>query len=322
MTLRQLELLIGVADLGSISACAEYYGVSQPAVTNQIRQLEDELATPLLIRSVHGASLTRSGQRAVAQAKRVLREVHRIPAALHEPQASLAGHVNLGVSSLSPITVHHFPQIYRPFHQAFPDVKVDIVEVDSVNWVDQLTQRRVDMVLAPLPLLTSQMQCELLWAEELVVVSSIDSSITDPVSPAALRDEHFILLQSADGLHPSLAKISRRAGFEPKIAVQAGSLPALVGLVAAGIGIAIAPKDCVHFESDAGLVRISQLAPRTYRRLAMVYPSVDSMSREANVFLNYVRSYAQEFSRLHSLPLRLPEYRVSDHPMGLEESAD
>lgn len=321
MTLRQLEFLIGVADLGSISACAEYYGVSQPAVTNQIRQLEEELSTPLLIRSVHGATLTDSGQRAVAQAKRVLHEVHRIPVTLEESKHSLTGKIILGVSPLSPVSVHHFPRIYRPFHKAFPEVRFEVVEVEALNLADQVTKNRVDVALTPLPLFTTKVQYELLWAEELVVVSSIDSAIEDPVSMAALRDEDFVFMKPGYSLNLTTSRLTQQAGFEPKIAVQATSIHALLGFVAAGIGVAVVPRDTVQLESKAGFVRISRLVPRAYRRLAMVYHNASEMSPEATVFMNYVRSYSEEFPHLRRHTLDTKARRTLRH-LHLSQAGD
>ena len=297
MTLRQLEFLIGIADLGSISACAEYYGVSQPAVTNQIRQLEEELNTSLLVRSVHGATLTDSGQSTVAQAKLVLQEVHRIPVALEKSKQSLTGKIVLGVSPLSPVSVHHFPRIYRPFHKAFPDVGIEVVEVEALNLADRVAKNRVDLALTPLPMFTTKVQYELLWAEELVVISSADSLLEDSVEMASLRNEDFVFMKPGYSLNLTTARLAQQAGFEPKIVVQASSIHALLGFVSAGIGIAVVPQDTVLLEARAGFVNISRLEPRAYRRLAMVYSNQRDLSPEVNVFMNYIRSYSNELPR-------------------------
>ncbi|MCL5116535.1 MAG: LysR family transcriptional regulator [Firmicutes bacterium] len=297
MTLRQLEFLIGIADLGSISACAEYYGVSQPAVTNQIRQLEAELATALLIRNVHGATLTDSGRRTVAQAKRVLQEVHRIPMALEASKQSLSGKIVLGVSPLSPVSVHHFPRIYRPFHKAFPDVQIDVVELEALNLTDQVAKSRVDLALTPLPMFTTKVQYELLWAEELVVISSADGMLDDSVSMTSLQNETFVFMKPGYSLNLTTARLAQQAGFEPKVVVQASSLHALLGFVSAGIGIAIVPRDAVLLEARAGFINISRLEPRAYRRFALVYRNQPDMSPEVTMFMNYIRSYSDEFPR-------------------------
>ena len=297
MTLRQLEFLIGIADLGSISACAEHYGVSQPAVTNQIRQLEEELNTPLLVRSVHGATLTDSGQRTVAQAKRVLQEVHRIPIALEKSKHSFTGKIVLGVSPLSPVSVHHFPRIYRPFHKAFPEVCIEVVEVEALSLTDQVVKDRIDLALTPLPMFTTKVQYEMLWAEELVVISSTDGRLDDSVSMTSLQNENFVFMKPGYSLNLTTARMAQQAGFDPKIIVQATSIHALLGFVAAGIGIAIVPRDTVLLEAKAGFINISRLEPRAYRRFAMVYRNHPDMRPEVKMFMNYIRSYSDELPR-------------------------
>lgn len=297
MTLRQLEFLIGIADLGSISACAEHYGVSQPAVTNQIRQLEEELDTPLLVRSVHGATLTDSGQRTVAQAKRVLQEVHRIPIALETSKHSFTGKIVLGVSPLSPVSVHHFPRIYRPFHKAFPEVCIEVVEVEALSLTDQVVKDRIDLALTPLPMFTTKVQYEMLWAEELVVISSTDGRLDDSVSMTSLQNENFVFMKPGYSLNLTTARMAQQAGFDPKIIVQATSIHALLGFVAAGIGIAIVPRDTVLLEAKAGFINISRLEPRAYRRFAMVYRNHPDMRPEVKMFMNYIRSYSDELPR-------------------------
>lgn len=297
MTLRQLEFLIGIADLGSISACAEYYGVSQPAVTNQIRQLEEELAVSLLVRSVHGATLTDAGQSTVEQAKLVLKEVHRIPVVLEKSKQSLTGKIVLGVSPLSPVSVHHFPRIYRPFHKAFPDIRIEVVEIEALNLADRVTKSRVDLALTPLPLFTTKVQYEMLWAEELVVISSTDGLLADAVAMASLRDENFVFMKPGYSLNLTTARLAQQAGYEPKIVAQASSTHALLGFVSAGIGIAVVPRDTVLLEAKAGFVNISRLEPRAYRRLAMVYNNQQELTPEVHVLMNYIRSYSDELPR-------------------------
>jgi len=317
VTLRQLELLIGVADLGSISACAEFYGVSQPAVTNQIHQLEEELGTVVLVRSVHGASLTDNGQKVVDQAKHIIQEVNRIPLALEDSKQSLQGRIVLGVSPLSPVSVHHFPRIYRPFHKAFPDVKIEVMEIDALNLADQVSKGRVDLALTPLPMFTTKAQYELLWAEELVVISSSDT-LGDSVAMAALKDEDFVFMKPGYSLNLTTARLAQQAGFEPRVVVQATSIHALLGFVAAGMGVAVVPRDTVSLEAKAGFIHITRLRPIAYRRFAMVFRNRDDISPEVSVFMNYIRSYSQAFADHHYRIARQFPQPLRKNPPGNE----
>lgn len=295
MTLRQLEFLIGVADRGSISACAGFYGVSQPAVTNQIHQLEDELGTSLMVRSAHGTTVTDTGKKVVEQAKHIVQEVNRIPLSLEESKQALTGRVVLGVSPLSPVSVHHFPRIYRPFHKAFPEVHIEVAEIEAMNLANQVANGRIDIGLTPLPMFTTKAQYELLWFEELVVIST-GRDLGDSVSMAFLRDEEFVFMKPGYSLNLTTSRLAQQAGFQPRIAAQATSLHALLGFVAAGMGIAIVPHDTVTLEAQAGYINISRLRPRAHRRLAMVFRDQSELTPEVTIFMNYIRSYSRSYS--------------------------
>lgn len=294
MTLRQLEFLIAIADLGSISACAEYFGVTQPAVTNQIHQLEEELASPLLVRGPRGATLTDNGQKTVSQAKKVLQEVKQIPVRIQEAQQSVTGKVVLGVSPLTPVSIQHFPKIYRPFHRAFPEIRIEVVEVEALQLADLVRSSRVDLALTPLPLFTTKAQYESLWSEELVVISSAEEPIEDPVSMASLRDHPFVFMKPGYSLNLTASRLIQQAGFEPHVVNEAASIHALLGFVAAGIGIAIVPRDTVSLEAKAGFINISRLSPKAHRRVAMVFRNREELTPAVEVFMHYIRSYSDE----------------------------
>ncbi len=294
MTLRQLEYLIGIADLGSLSACAEYFGVTQPAVTNQIHLLEEELSAPLLVRGARGATLTDNGQRAVGQARKVLQEVKRIPMTIEEAKNAITGKIVLGVSPLSPVSIHHFPRIYRPFHLAYPEIRVEVVEFEAQHLAEQVTKGRVDLALTPLPLFTTKAQYEPLWSEELVVISCPEEIFEDPVPVMALRECPFIFMKQGYSLNLTTARLAQHAGFIPRIVSEATSIHALLGFVAAGIGIAIVPKDTVSLEVKAGLVNMARLRPAAHRRFAMVFRAGEDVGPAAEVFMRYIRAYSEE----------------------------
>ncbi len=320
MTLRQLEFLIGIAELGSISACAEYFGVTQPAVTNQIHQLEDELASPLLVRGPRGATLTDNGQKTVLQAKKVLQEVKRIPVRIQESQQSITGKVILGVSPLTPVSIQHFPKIYRPFHRAFPEIRIEVVEIEALQLAELVRNNRVDLALTPLPLFTTKAQYESLWTEELVIISSPEEPLEDPVSVTSLRDHPFIFMKPGYSLNLTASRILQQAGFEPQIVSEAASIHALLGFVAAGMGIAIVPRDTVTLEAKAGFINVSRLSPRAHRRVAMVFRSREEITPAVDVFMHYIRSYSEEVPhhRSHHRVLTLDGTHKQHSPLQIQ----
>lgn len=291
MTLRQLEFLIAIADLGSISACAEYFGVTQPSVTNQIHQLEEELSSPLLVRKARGATLTDIGEKTVLQAKKVLQEVKRIPMIVEEAKQSITGRIVLGVSPLLPI--HHFPRMYWAFHRDFPEIRIEMVEVDALHLADHVRNHRVDLALTPLPLFSTKVQYEMLWSEELVVISSPDEKLDDSVTMASLRERNFVFMSPGYSLNLTVAHLAQKAGFEPHVVTEASGIHSLLGFVASGIGIAIVPKETVSLEAKTGLIHVSRLLPLAHRRFAMAFLDREELSPAVQAFMRYIRMYAE-----------------------------
>ncbi len=97
----------------------------------------------------------------------MLQEVKRIPVSIAEARNAVAGQIILGVSPLSPVSIHHFPRIYRPFHRAFPEVRIEVLENEALHLADQVRKSQVDLALTPLPLFTTKVQFEPPWSEEL-----------------------------------------------------------------------------------------------------------------------------------------------------------
>ena len=306
MTLRQLEFLVGIADLGSISACAEYYGVTQPAVTNQIHLLEEELSAGLIIRRARGATLTDIGQKTVRQAKKVLQEAKQIAIDIEESKQTITGNIVLGVSPLSPVSIHHFPRIYRPFHKAFPDIHIEVVEIEARHLAEQVCNNRVGLALTPLPLFTMQALYEPLWTEELVVISNPEENLPDPLPIALLCDYDFVFMKPGYSLNLTVARLAQETGFEPHTVAEASTINSLLGFVAAGIGVAIVPAETVILEAKAGLVNISRLAPRAYRQLAMVFRSREDLTPTIKILMHYVRSYSDDIPLNHLHHMTMP----------------
>lgn len=299
MTLRQLEFLKSVADHGTISAAAEYWGVTQPAITNQIMQLEDELGTPLLVRKGRGVKLTESGAWVVSRAQKILDDVHQIPQGVAKILKQIRGHVTLGVSPLSPVSVHHFPKIYRQFHRTFSEIHIEVIEAESAALAERVRTGQVELALTPLPVFTTKVQFDALWAEELVVIAAPDDDIHNPVSLADLRYRNFVFMKPGYGLNHTVSRLVQKGGFVPRVTIEANSVHTLLGFVASGMGIAVVPRDTVTLEVESGFLKAVSLLPPAYRRMALVYREDQVFTPAASALAQSIREYSAGIGREH-----------------------
>ncbi len=294
MTLRQLEILVAVADMGSISAAAEFLGVSQPSITNQMRAFEEELGCALLNRGSRGVTLTSAGFLAVARARTVLEEAAKLPREIDLRREELRGTVTLGVTPLSPVSVHHFPPMYQSFHRSHPEVYVEVIEVGSALLGEQVRKGMVDLALMPLPVFTTRLQFDVLWREELVIIAGMEDPLLDePVTLTSLRERKFVFMKPGFGLTHTVSRLAQYAGFVPRVIQEVSSMSAMMGFVAAGIGLAIVPWESVMLEVRAGHIRAIPLSPPAYRQLALVYRQDGDLTPAANALARTIREYGK-----------------------------
>lgn len=294
MTLNQLELLVSIADRGSVSATADFFAITQPTVSHQIQQLEQELGTELLRRKSRGMDLTEAGQIVVDAARSIIKQTKAIPGLVQDLKGLVQGSVTLGLSPVSPVSTHHFPTIYQMFRNQYPEVSVSVMEEGSAELVEHLHDGRVDLAIMSLPVLGSRVDITPLWQEELVLIDAANARSDDqPKSLAFFHDRPWILFRAGFGLTRTVSALCQTAGFDPKPAAEASSLSAVIGFVISGLGVSIVPREAALEHQHAGRVKILPITPRMSRIMALVTSS-DAMLTPAGrslaeVIWNYSR---------------------------------
>lgn len=293
MTLYQLELLVSVADRGSISAAADFFGLTQPTVSHQIQLLEQELGRPLLRRRSRGMELTEAGKLVVNDGRQILQMAQAIPPRIQELDKVIEGPLTLGLSPVSPVSTHHFPAIYHMFHERFPGVQVSVIEEGSAELVARLHNSDVDVAIMSLPVLGSRVDITPLWREELVMIGAAamphrTRSLTD------FRDHPWILFRSGFGLSHTVISLCQSAGFDPKPAAEASTLGAVAGFVAAGLGVSIIPREAALEQEKSGRVHIIPLEPAIFRTLALITAMGAVLGPAARAMASTIREYSRQ----------------------------
>ena len=296
MTLHQLFLLIAVADHGSISGAATTLNMAQPTITYQIRALEDELGQPLLERQPRGVALTHAGKIVVSEGRKVLELVSGIPSKIERTLAEIHGEVMFGVSPVTPFSTHHFPAIYRPFHDRYPGIKVTVVEERSEKMQEMIRKGQIDVAVLALPINAWKLNIEPLWKEKLTVVFPLDHPHKASYHLRELQTEQIVMLRPEYSLAQRVSVMAQHAGFLPKITVEVATLGALVGFVRAGMAISIVPWEVAQSWASLGYVHVAELDPPQERQLALVSSKNAPLSLEVSLFADKLRAYAQRIS--------------------------
>ena len=244
MELRQLRYFIAVAEELHFTRAAARLHIAQPPLSQQIRQLEVELRTPLLRRTSRRVELTPAGQAFLHEARRVVAQAERAAQVAREAAGGPSARLDLGFVDSS---LHgYLPQLLRQFRAERPDVHVSLREMSSGQQVDALQRGALQVGLLRPARAGPQLAMEEIGRERLVVALPIDHPLggRDELAADDLRGQPFVFFPRAvaPGLHDQLMGLFRRAGFAPLIVEEASEGHTLIGLVAAGVGVSLVPE--------------------------------------------------------------------------------
>lgn len=286
MTFSQLRMLLAVVEEGSFTAAASRVRISQPAVSRAIASLEAELGSTLLTRGRGEVQLTEAGRAAVGHAREAVQHEEALRAGVAAATIPVKGVLLL--ASMPSVTGTLLPPRVRRFRADHPDVELRLLDGTDDEVRAWLRDDAVDIGIVTLP--ARGFETRPLGSDEFVAVLPADhrlASLSD-VPLSALADEPFIL--PAGGCGPLIEKAARSAHVRLSARFEATDITSLVGMVASGLGVSIAPTLGLRQPSPGVVTR--RLVPRTPRTLALGVRSLSTASPQAKAFL----ASAAEFS--------------------------
>jgi DNA-binding transcriptional LysR family regulator len=240
MEIRQLRYFVAVAQEANFTRAAELVHISQPGISAQIRQLENDLGATLIDRSGRNVALTAVGEVVLAHAKAVLSSVESLRQAVDEMNGLVRGKLVVGM--VTACTVQPLFDALSSFHLAHPGVEVSLLEEDSDKLVDHVREGSVDLALigaaqrAPEDLDGWQVLSEPIVA---AVPAGHPLADKDGVTLAELSTHPIICLPEGTGIRATLDQVTASLGLTPTIALQASAPGAVMNLAERGLGVAV-----------------------------------------------------------------------------------
>lgn len=292
LTLRQLTCLVAVADHGSISGAAVALDVSQPTVTHQLQQLEQVIGQRLLDRHARGVVVRPEGEVVLQRARKIVQAAQAIADDLAEP-GMVRGDVKVGIVPTA--ASYRFPELYRRLSSQYPLIKVEIWEETTPALVDGIKQGDLDLALGTLPLPYVDVTLDRLWREELMLIAppGDDEWGAGPVPIAMLANRPYIGIIVGNGVQTRVVELFHGAGIQPNVRFEARTIPTVVGLVAAGLGVAIIPEQVARLYSEAGQVLAFSLEPRAFRQLVLIHRPLESLRPAAQAVAKFFQNQAR-----------------------------
>ncbi len=245
MELRHLRYFVAAAEELNFRRAAERLHVAQPALSVQIRQLEEEIGATLLDRSRHHVALTAAGRVFLDRGRRILRAAEE---AVHAAGRAARGETGrLAIGFIAQLSYEWLPKVLRTFRRRFPDVEISLTELTPTSQIEELEARRIDLGIIGLglPYPHDDLEVAVMSEDGLVMALPLDHPLAKrrTLALGELAKERFIFTarQDAPAFSPWLLGLCREAGFEPKIALETDRSPSALNYVAAGFGVAIFP---------------------------------------------------------------------------------
>lgn len=269
MDLKQLSNLIHVVELQSFSKAAAFLRIAQPALSRQVKALEDELGVSLLERHGWGVTATAEGLILVEHSRKLLRGLQEAREAVLALQAEPQGEVTLGVpTSMGAALV---PELVQHYRRAFPKVQLRLVEAFSGSVHEWLLAGRLDLAILYETRETAAIGARPLLTETMVVVGAPGRFAADQtLTLAEVARLPLILPGRPHRLRLLVDQTMAEARLDPKPEIEIDALTVIKELCQRGEGVAILPFCAVYTEVTAGRLSAAQIVqPNMVRTLVV-----------------------------------------------------
>ncbi len=284
-TIRQLEYALALGDTLSFSKAAQACHVTQPALSAQIKLLEDLLRIPLFERDRRRVILTEDGVSLLKQARRVVAEARTLVEIGRSVRPPLSGSLCMG--AIPTVAPYVLPAVFGRMGERFPEVELHLREEIGDKLIDRLASGDLDVLLLPLETLPPKRYTTLeLFEDRFVVAVPADHPLAERefVSGEELCDESVLMLAEGHCVRDQALALCREFGVRSYDTHRAGSLTTLVRMVGSGLGVTLLPEVAVDLETSretlegVALVQFAQPSPK--RTIGLAWRSGSPRARD------------------------------------------
>lgn len=305
MRLDHLKFFVAAAQHGSISEAARQVHLAQPAFSSHIKALERDLDVVLFERSARGVLLTEAGQRLYDGALALFRHVDQVRHDTTTAGAALSGEVRIVLtSSLAPLLAG---QIFSATQQAFPNIRLSILDLLRVASENLITSRMVDFGLLPNASTLANSTFEAVLAQNLYLVGRRLPKVSDNKVPfRMLRHYPLVMGGRRNQLRIDLENTAAREGHRINVVSEQDSLSVYRSIIMSGPFYTVVPYSAYAAEIQAGALQAAQIVePAVERTTSLVWHEHSDLSASARAVMELLKSGITEMVTLGQLRGRL-----------------
>ncbi|HMO07206.1 MAG TPA: hydrogen peroxide-inducible genes activator [Paracoccaceae bacterium] len=270
LTLRQLRYVDALARQGHFGRAAEACAVTQPALSMQVRDLEDALGAPLFDRGGRGLRLTAFGEAFVDRARDILRAVEDLGDLARAARGGLVGRLRLGV--IPTVAPYLLPGIVAGMARLAPGLDLHLRETVTTTLIAEIAAGRLDAAVVALPVSDPGLTEVALFAEPFVLVRPAADAGRPVPGREGLRAMRLLLLEEGHCFRDQALSFCDLHPTRPREILDGSSLATLVQMVAAGLGVTLLPAMALPVETRAAEVSVARFSdPQPQRTIGMVW---------------------------------------------------
>lgn len=237
MELRQLEYFIAVTNLKSFTKAADKLHVAQPSITIAIKKLEDSLGVTLLERRQKNISLTKEGEVFYKRASEIMNKVDNVEKEMYDFKASKKEVIKVSIPPL--IGFHMLPKVFSQYYSKNSNVKLEIVEVGSLQTVKLLEEGEIDLALIIQSHKNDCIETTSINGREILLCLPKNHELAkqETVAFDMLKDEKFLLLKEGNYIRRRILNECKNYDFEPNIIYESTQIESICTLLSNGIGV-------------------------------------------------------------------------------------
>ncbi|MDO6407155.1 MAG: LysR family transcriptional regulator [Pantoea sp.] len=285
LNLDHLDTFRLVISRGSFSGAADVLGLSQPAVSLQIRQLEQSLQTRLIERTGRGVRATAAGLALLEHGEHIASAIAAALAAVTQQAEEISGTVIIGTGATA--CIHLLPPLLQQLRQQHPQLKVDVRTGNTAAIIRAVEENQVDIGLVTLPVASQSVHVSALYDEKFRLIMARDSAAA--VEPAELAPLPLIVFEPGSGTRAVIDGWFREAGVRATPVMELGSIEAIKRMVRAGLGYSLVPAMALAQPEDRAGLCVLEPQPALQRTLGTVMRQDRIVNRGMTAVLELLR---------------------------------
>ncbi len=291
---RRLQVFHTVARLLSFTKAAESLHMTQPAVTFQVRQLEEYFNTRLFDRTHNRISLTAAGERVYEYAAQIFDLYAKMDNTVRDMTGEISGVLIIGASTT--IAEYMLPALLGDFNKKYPDVNVHLKVSNSDGIVSMVENNDIDLGVVEAPVMNKNLVVENCRNDRLVAVvyPAHELASKKKVMVQDLVTQPYISREEGSGTREVIEEYLAGTGMKPadlSVTMELGSPEAIKGAVEAGMGISIVSEVTIHKELQLGTLVSLELDPPLERPFSFVHQKQKFRQRAMDELLEFARAY-------------------------------